>query len=447
MRRILFAALSLGMLFLLTACPQTPPPPVNPAECPVGPQAAPQAWEPLRLQGMGRFKGAYVPGEVLALPAPGLSLQSLRSQVEGVAALEELPFGLVRFKVPEGQEEAKAQALLGAGMRYVQPNYIYRPLVMPNDPDYLASQRPYLNGLVGLEAAWNSSTGRGCPPLIAVLDTGILPHEDFKTSKYLPRRVKLDVANQDEDPTDRLTDSSRGHGLMVAGVLAADTNNRQGIAGITWGGYAIPIKVGLDNGVFSTAYIAQGIRLARSLGVRVVNISLGGVGIYDAYLDAELAQARANGLVILAAAGNYSAPYTGYTSGGPVMFPASSTSVVAVGAVNSSRERADFSAHGPELDLVAPGVNLAVLSPTNPQEYASATGTSFASPVVAGVAALYMSRYASERKAWPTPDQVYLCLTATAEDLGNSGPDEEYGFGLVRADRIFSSAYASVCFP
>jgi serine protease len=76
---------------------------------------------------MGKFEGDYVPGEVLAIPAPGLSLQALKARVAGVEPQEELPGGLVRVKVPVGQEKAKAQALLKAGMRYVQPNYIYHP--------------------------------------------------------------------------------------------------------------------------------------------------------------------------------------------------------------------------------------------------------------------------------------------------------------------------------
>jgi len=116
---------------------------------------------------------------------------------------------------------------------------------------------------------------------------------------------------------------------------------------------------------------------------------------------------------------------------------------LAVGAVNQNRRRASFSACGSELDLVAPGVGVLVAVPSG--GYARFEGTSFASPIVAGVAAWYMSKYASERGAWPTPDQVYTCLTQTAEDLGPAGKDNEYGFGLVRADRVLTDT--TYCFP
>ncbi|MFN4071165.1 MAG: S8 family serine peptidase, partial [Thermus caldifontis] len=239
MKRILFFGLLSATALLLTACPQTPPPPpVNPAECPVGPLEV-QAEEPLRLQGLGRFEGEYVPGELLVLPRAGLSVQALRAQ--GVDPQEALPRGLLRVKVPPGQEKARAEALLRAGAQYVQPNYIYRTLRVPNDPLYLPNQRIYLNGLVGLEAAWDQGTGRGCPPLVAVLDTGILAHADVRASLYIPPGVKLDVADDDADPTDRATD--KGHGLMVASVLGADTGNGKGMAGVTWGGYILPIKI------------------------------------------------------------------------------------------------------------------------------------------------------------------------------------------------------------
>ena len=436
MNRFLFPALLAATALLLTACPQTSPPPVNPSECPVGPLEV-QGEEPLRLQGFGQFAGEYVPGELLVLPKAGFSVQAW--QAEGVEPLEALPRGLLRVKVPPGQEKARAQALLRAGAQYVQPNYIYRPLRVPNDPYYLG-QKAYLNGLVGLEAAWDHSTGRDRPPLIAILDTGILPHEDVRESLYLPQAVKLDVADDDTDPTDR-TDSAeprgpRGHGLMVASVLGADTNNNLGMAGVTWGGYILPVKIFKDGATeTSTADITKGVNLARTLEARVINLSIGARNASDPVLENAISQARASGAVVVAAAGN--------DGGYGVHFPASLPSVIAVGAVDNAKVRARFSTCGPELDLVAPGVD--VVGAGSDGDYAQGRGTSFASPVVAGVVALYMSKYISERQVWPTPDQVYQCLTGTAEDLGTQGRDHEYGFGLVRADRVMTDT--TYCFP
>lgn len=435
MRRLAFLPIALGLSLLLTACPQTPPPPINPVECPVGPLTAQSIEEPLRLQGLGRFAGAYVPGELLVVPRPGLSVQTLRSQ--GAELQEALPRGILRVKVPVGQEKVKAQALLRAGAQYVQPNYLYRPLAVPNDPLYPA-QESYLNGLVGLEAAWERSTGRGCPPLIAVLDTGVLPHEDFAASKYLPQGVNLDVAVGDPDPRDDQSPGTDhyGHGLAVASILGADTGNGRGMAGVTWGGYVVPIKVMDSSGDILTAYLVKGLDLARNLGAHVVNLSLGAPGQSDGLLANAVARVREAGAVVVAASGN------GGTRG--VYFPANLPGVIAVGAVTASKTRANFSSYGPEMSLVAPGVDLRVAGP-EPTQYPKGSGTSFASPIVAGVVALYMSKYASERKVWPTPDQVYQCLTATAEDLGPSGRDDEYGFGLVRADRVMADL--THCFP
>ncbi|MDW8017142.1 MAG: S8 family serine peptidase [Thermus sp.] len=424
----------LGGMVLLTACPQTPRPPVNPVECPTGPLEV-QVDPSLRLQGMGGFEGEYAPGELLVLPKPGLSLQAWRA--EGMAPQEELPRGLLRVKVPPGQEKEKAQALLRSGALYVQPNYLYRPLRTPNDPLYALQQKPYMDAM-GLKDAWDRGTGRGCPPVVAVLDTGILPHEDLQQSLYLPRERRLDVAEGDTDPRDASAPDVRGHGLMVASVLGADTHNGKGMAGVTWGGYLVPIKIIKDGAdQMFTSDILAGVNLARQMGARVINLSLGAPGIQDGALASALAEARAGGTVVVAASGNGGSP--------GVYFPANLPGVIAVGAVRPDKARASFSSYGPELSLVAPGVGVVVADPKDPRGYSAGLGTSFASPMVAGVVALYMSKYASERRVWPTPDQVYGCLTQTAEDLGPPGKDEEYGFGLVRADRVMANT--THCFP
>ncbi len=422
-----------GLTFFLAGCPQTPTP-VDPVQCPVGPlQVQTLEDRPIRLQGLGAFQGEYVPGEVLVLPGPGLRLQALEAQ--GLKALDRTPLGqteLLRLRVPPGEEEAWARRLLAQGAAYVQPNYIYRPLRVPNDPMYPTDQKVYMD-LVGLEAAWDRSTGRGCPPTVAVLDTGYLDHPDMQGVFLLGWGVKLDVADGYMDPKDRLPPDHRGHGLAVAGVYGAQTNNGRGMAGVAWGGRVVPIKVFKDDGTATTQTVLEGVRLARGLGVQIISMSLGGSG-GDGLLANELSQAYAQGIFLVAAAGN---------DGGSVLFPASHPAVVAVGAVDRFRIRASFSNRGPELELVAPGVQ--VLAPAPSGGFATVSGTSFASPMVAGAAALYMSRYGSLNQAWPSPDQVRTCLTATAEDLGPTGRDDEYGYGLVRADRVLTDT--TYCFP
>ncbi len=297
---------------------------------------------------------------------------------------------------------------------------------------------------MGLEAAWDKGTGRGCPPVVAVLDTGVdKNHPDLKGSLWLPDQI-LDVAEDDRDPTDR-----HGHGTAVAGVLAARTNNGLGIAGVTWGGYLLPIKVFSDSGGGTSAYLIQGVERASALGARIVNLSLcltalengrevcasSEKGHDDPLLTQAIHEGRSAGTVFVAASGNYGQSVVGY--------PASLPEVIAVGAVQEDRARASFSNTGQTLDLVAPGDP--VFTTRLGGSYIWQRGTSFSSPIVAGVVALYMSKYASERRAWPSPDQVYACLTGTAEDLGPDGRDDEYGFGLVRADRAMTDT--TYCFP
>ncbi len=439
MKRLALLALLLGTAFLLTACPLNPPPPPPPpastcSPTPTGSLSTQGLREP---QGLGDFSSPHVPGELLLLPG-GLAPQSLAARVQGVEVRRALDGGFLQVKVPPGQEKAKAKALLQAGARWVQPNYLYQPLASPNDPSYFPRQRSQLNGLLGLESAWNSE--KGDPNLIvAVVDTGYLTHIDASSRWYLPPGETLDLADNDSDPVDD-TPAARGsspfsHGLAVASVIGADTNNGQGMAGVTWFGRLLPLKVARSsNGWITTDAVASAVIKAADLGAKVINLSLGRGG-FDAVLENALAYAREKGATLVAAVGNDGVD--------GVLYPASSPRVVAVGAVDNDRRKASFSNCGPEVDLVAPGVGVVVLAPNN--ALAQASGTSFAAPMVSGVVALYMSHYKRLYDTYPTPDQVYQCLVQTAEDLGPSGRDTGYGFGLVRADRVMTDT--TYCFP
>ncbi|WCM39951.1 MULTISPECIES: S8 family peptidase [Thermus] len=435
MKRLGFLGFFLVLLLAAVSCSQPPPSP-PPATCsprPTGLTAQGGFSEKALPQGYGDFFYPHVPGELLVL-SQGLTPQGLVARLGNAEVMGILPGGFVHLRVLPGSEKRQAQALLQAGARWVQPNYLYYPLAFPNDPLYIPKQSGQLNGLVGLETAWARTVGDQMLSM-AIIDTGYLAHVDMAGRWYLPS-AQLDVADGDADPTDD-TPKGRGHGLAVASVLGAVTGNALGMAGVTWQGRVLPLKVARSrDGEITTAYLATAVNRAVDLGARVVNLSVGGP-ISDPALENSLASARQQGVVLVAAVGNSG------TDG--IFYPAGSPSVIAVGAVNNTKQKAYFSNCGQELDLVAPGQGVVAALPND--DYGSGSGTSFAAPVVSGVVALYMSHFKAQKGSWPTPDQVYACLAAAAEDLGPSGHDTGYGFGLVRADRIFSSAYASVCFP
>jgi hypothetical protein len=386
------------------------------------------------LRGLGQAKAETIAGELLVL-ADAMPM-ALGADVQAQPLLGN--WTLVR--VGAGQETQMARQLLGAGARYVQPNYRYKTSAVPSDPLYYA-QRAQLNGLMGLECAWDIELGQSSPVRVALLDDGVdTTHPDLKNRLLLPAGVKLDVAQNDTDPAHANT---LGHGSLVAGVLGAEARNGEGIVGANWGALVVPIKIFGDDDSSSTAWVIEGINLARSAAVdaQIINLSLCLVddaspqfcsAQTDAALESVLQAARAEGRIVVASAGNDGL--------GQVAYPAASAAAIAVGAVQTNKARASFSNYGTALDLVAPGVALFTTNPAHRQagsgRYIQAQGTSFSAPLVSGAVALYLSRYKALKGQWPSPERVYVCLTLTADDLGPSGPDEQFGSGLVRVDRM-----------
>ncbi len=271
MNPILFLGVLSATAFLLTACPQTPlPPPPPSSTCtPTATGLSAQAFQVQSLtvtQGLGDFSAPYVPGELLVLPG-SLLPQALSSQVEGVRIKGSLPGGFLHVQVPVGQERAKAQELSRRGAQFIQPNYLYRPLLEPNDPKYRPYQKPYFD-LVGLADAWQSYTG-SAQVVVAVADTGYQSHEDMPQngSWYLPAGQTLDIANNDSDPWDDTPAATMqrdpfSHGLAVGSVLGAVTNNGKGITQETGGLGGIGGYAGLGNGGGGCAWLGFGVREA-----------------------------------------------------------------------------------------------------------------------------------------------------------------------------------------
>ncbi|MEM1072047.1 MAG: S8 family serine peptidase [Planctomycetota bacterium] len=271
------------------------------------------------------------------------------------------------------------------------------------------------NGDINAAAAWVKTTGSE-DVVIAVLDAGIAADHPDLREKLLPG---FNVVGADPSDTD---DQISGHGTEVAGVAAAMSNNAQGIAGVSWGSPILPVTTANFLGFTSDVWLAEGLEWAVDAGADVAILSFGLSAPSD-ILAAAVRDAKEAGVVVVASSGN-----TG-TRG--VLYPAAYPEVIAVGATDANDRVAVFSAFGPEIDLVAPGVDVltttrSILAPG--VDYTLESGTSISAPFVAGVAALLLSV-----DPLLTPDEVRAAMLATAEDLGEPGWDERSGFGRLDA--------------
>jgi len=292
-------------------------------------------------------------------------LHSLKAEL--VRMIPKIGVGVVR--VPPRRRDAVRSALRRSGLvTAAQRDPILRAFdTTPNDTFW-----PSQWGLrqLGLPRAWDLT--RGEPSVVvAVVDTGIdASHPDLR-SAVLPG---LDVTSAAEG-----TGDPEGHGTAVAGIIASRTDNVTGQAGVCWSCKLLPIRALDASGAGDTSVVATGIVSAVDLGARVINLSLGGPTPTQALADA-VGYAQQKGVVVVAAAGN-SATATPF-------YPAAYPGVVAVAASDPGRRLYTWSDYGDWVGLAAPGCNVA---PTLDGGYGNFCGTSSATPIVSGLAALAMS--------------------------------------------------------
>lgn len=316
-------------------------------------------------------------------------------------------------------------------VEFAEPNFIAgitgRPVALPNqlepnDPFY--SQHQWNLPAIQMPAAWDITTGEGV--IVAIIDTGVA--FDAPDLAGTNRLTGYDFVNNDADPTD-----DNGHGTHVAGTVAQTTNNGIGVAGVAYDATIMPIKALGASGNGSYADIIKAIIYAVDQGADVINMSLAGRTGTQALEDA-VQYAYDHGVVVVAATGNDGQSAVYYPAGYDQY-------VIAVGAVRVDNTLTDYSNFGSALDLVAPGGDVGIdqnndgfgdgvlqqtfKSSGSGFSYRFFEGTSMASPHVAGVAALLISR---ERNA--LPDQIENYLTSSARSLG---PANQYGAGLVQA--------------
>ncbi len=259
--------------------------------------------------------------------------------------------------------------------------------------------------------AWNNSTGKNVK--IAMLDTGISnSHPDLTISGGINLVGKSKNNKWSDD---------NGHGTHVSGIIAA-RNNSIGIVGIAPDAelYAVKVLDAYGNGYISD--IIEGIDWAVQNNMNVASMSLG-TRTYSQALNDATANAYKAGILLVAAAGNGG---DGNLSTDDVLYPAKFDSVIAVSAIDSNDIAPVWSADGEEVELAAPGFD--IYSTWLDGGYATKSGTSMATPFVSGVAALIKSKNLSL-----TPQEIRSALAYKAVDLGDTGRDRIYGFGLVQA--------------
>lgn len=268
--------------------------------------------------------------------------------------------------------------------------------------------------LVQAPALWHQTKGEGIK--VCVLDTGLdHRHPDIVTNFKMG--VNFTTANGG-DSMDR-----QGHGTHCAGLIAA-SDNTFGVVGVAPKADLYIGKVLGDDGAGSIEWIIEGIEYAIRQKVDIISMSLGcsqdpGPALHDA-----IKRARAAGIVIVAASGNEN---TG------VGWPANYDEVIAVGAVDKAMDRAMFSNHGEELDVAAPGVD--ILSTYLNKKYAKLSGTSMATPIVAGTIALIQS-FARRNGLKATPELIIKMIAERSVDLGAEGDDNMFGNGLINVYKL-----------
>jgi uncharacterized repeat protein (TIGR02543 family) len=303
-------------------------------------------------------------------------------------------------------------------------------------------------GAVKAYDAWDVQKVAGAVT-VAVIDTGArLTHSDLKNNilqdlawdvsrgQLLSESVRKGQISNGGDPN--TLGSHSGHGTHVAGIIAAQANNSQLGAGVSYNAKILPISVFSESST-STVTLRSAydyvILHRQDANIRVVNMSLGGYDSEDndTALHNKIIQAKNLGILTVCAAGN------GNTSA--TCYPSDYDEVISVVSVNQSLERSYFSDYNNAKDIAAPGELIRSTSYSADDATELKSGTSMATSVVSGIAALLFAKNPTL-----TPAQVQQILCDTAADLGDSGRDDYYGYGLVNARAALDGAPHIVTF-
>ncbi len=348
----------------------------------------------------------YVSGQLIigySNRTPANTKMSLKAQLqlESKKELRGIGAEVVRVK-NERAKEVLDTLRKNPNVTFAEYDYIASINYLPNDPYYPA--QTYLPNM-NTAAAWDITMGSS-EIIIAILDTGITTVNTDMNGNV------IGGYNFISDTPDFRDDN--GHGTMVASVAAGIIDNGYGISGIAGKSKLLAVKVMNSSGSGTYSTMIEGIEYAVANGASVINMSIGGRTVSSA-LKLAVDQAVANGVTIVAAAGN-----EGSTS---LSYPAAYDNVIGVGAVDFYNNKTSYSNTGSGLTVMAGGTARVA---TATSYIGTASGTSFASPYVAGMVALMYSTNPSISST-----DVFKAIQENSIDLGDSGYDTSYGYGLV----------------
>ena len=278
--------------------------------------------------------------------------------------------------------------------------------VLPDDP-FISQQWGWLRVAADKALAFGYN---GSEVIVAVLDTGAdLDHPDL--AENLIEGWNFVDNNQNVSDLDN-------HGTMVAGIIAAVANNSEGLAGVAPEAKIMPLKV-IDEDGGDLRDISSAIRYAADNGASVISMSFAGeYSRFSQTVERALDYAANQGCILVAAVGNDNTD--------ELVFPAAYEEVIAVSAIDENDTKAEISNYGSYVDFCAPGIN--VVSTGKDGNYLIGNGTSFSAPFVTGLVALMLAD-----NPQLTAEEARTKLRLSAEDLGEEGWDQYYGWGLANA--------------
>ncbi|MRM90510.1 hypothetical protein EAI28_19475 [Faecalicatena contorta] len=404
-------------------------------------------------EGSRTGSASYVPGEVLVLYREDVSEDQAEVMAEeqgdeGIELISETAEGNIGVvSVAEDSSVEEAMEVYAADDRVVavSPNY---ELELFNDTpvnDSYFGRQAYLQQ-IRVPQAWEIVNQKEHSKVkVAVLDTGAdIVHPDLKSVLDLDNSREILNSNGSMGPLqgdgyqNGVYSSGGGHGTHVSGIIAAQANNGEGIAGV---GSALDnsvvdlmvVDVFSQDQKTSVSYVLKGLEYARNAGAKVINLSLGmrksEIGLYDDLLSRMCRSLADEGIIIICAAGNYGTGDNGSIN----VIPSDYDSTISVIAVDNNMQKASSSCYGSLKDISAPGVN--IWSTLKGGSYGNMNGTSMAAPEVAGVAAMMCSLNPEL-----SVEEVRTILQDTATDIGTPGYDIYTGAGIVNAQKAVERA-------